>query len=959
MGQGYVPYDPDKFERVQYRPLTEEEKAMRASNTLAKMPKDTAAFLQKEMNRPGLGVNRGTPSLGLPPVAGPPGLYGMSSANERPGAERANSLLEAAAKYGGVDLTTGLQGEGRSATGFAANKELAAQYLRNNGYEAMVDPTLGLLYRNPDTGYLTTVDEETITGGDLRDMAPALVKFLPELAGGVTGLLLSGGTPAAPFATATGSAAGAAIGERARHAIAERYGVPEPTNMRERWQKAGKTAFAWGLGADTAVSFGSGLKSVIFQPELALADPSYLREIVRASEFQGNKTLADDINRVLQDAGSDLRFNPTPGMMSGDQKILSLEQDLRRSHAALRFSELDRTNQNALEAYLDIVNPRPAEARLRDSSIGVDETGADVIEVIAEDTRKKLALAEKNIELAEKQGRYFVSNTLDAMQPETVGLATRRQLQLARDEAKMFEDARYRQLRNLYGYDEVSATALPQYRIAWTKDMSDVITRLNRESESALFVSDVTAKQKLTGRLSQHQDVHMVNRNGDIVASFKVGDPIDFDAALRGLQHLRRLRRARSDNPATDPIARDIGILERSIKDAMDQRLSYLGASGDPNAFRIQAAMKDAENLARYRARTFDRGVIGDILQKDPAGGYVMQNREVMQQALLSGNREAIREIANVAGRDPLTKREFKRLVFATYRQEVAPNGVPDLALHEKFVRNHGALIDEFFPQNASKLKDEFGSFSKTINEEMRALDMMMFKLDKATNGRLVKAVKSPEGQILVQSKVNGESFADMVISGSLNGANVRDIRGILMGAGQRDMWFNWQRALSEQIRGKLIRGKGASLSTSRLETLLNNSSGIRETFGSEYIRNLQQIRDALVLMGRDAPGNTGDIFSRSIYNASKVVARPLSRLGLARNAVRVIRLDYANNVMADILSDPKKLSLFMELRGANKMNRRAASILTSLGMTGFENLPVFSDEEINASKYPDDPRAP
>ena len=86
------------------------------------------------------------------------------------------------------------------------------------------------------------------------------------------------------------------------------------------------------------------------------------------------------------------------------------------------------------------------------------------------------------------------------------------------------------------------------------------------------------------------------------------------------------------------------------------------------------------------------------------------------------------------------------------------------------------------------------------------------------------------------------------------------------------------------------------------------------------------------------APGNMRDQIVDALL---RPIFRPLSRKGLIRRAGLLIRRESADRAAVDILTDPKKLEVFMNLKFQKPGSQRAANMLGQIGAIVLFDLPV------------------
>jgi hypothetical protein len=376
-----------------------------------------------------------------------------------------------------------------------------------------------------------------------------------------------------------------------------------------------------------------------------------------------------------------------------------------------------------------------------------------------------------------------------------------------------------------------------------------------------------------------------------------------------------------------------------------EARNEMLRNSRDPAARAALHKILDAEAISGIRARTFDAGIVGSLLTK-VNGRLALTNREAYRAAFLSGDRDAIEEIYNIAQRNPRALNEMRKLIFASYRREVAPDGVSDLALHNKFMANNTALIDTFFPQNANAIKKEFGKFPSIVQQRQRELMKLERQINKRTGNKIVR-VENINGQRVVQETVTPERLTNRVLSGDLDAGQIREVKQILQAAPEgRNILLAWQQGVGETIRTRVLSGRGPALSVTKIDSLLKQADSMRAMFGPEYVQNLQRLKQGIITAGRRGGGTGGNFFDKVVNSVTRAVFRPLSRKGLVRTAALNIRAQAADRAAAEIISDPFKLNAFLQLRFTGAGTRRGANILAQIGGTALNDLPVETGEQ-------------
>lgn len=852
--------------------------------------------------------------------------------------QQENSLLRAVAAQN-IDVATGLRDSRlRLGTNFAANKEYAAEFLRENGLEAKVDPDVGVVFMNDDTGLWTSIDEFGFTGNDIVDSANELTLLGPELVGGVAGAI----SKVLPGAASIGlGSLGAGAGEYARHGIAQRLGVPEPTNIHQRARESSFMAAAWGTLGEVTVGIGQVIRSLV-NPKLGAYDPDYIRYILNTDLAKTRKALEDDINKTLEQAGRSERFHMTPGQLSDELHQLSDEGSALSSVWGEALQARHVQNKNALEAYLDVMSPLPEDVATRTvSQAALDNaaTSGKVLDALVGKNERDVRLMLQNIEEAEKSGRLFIAGNFDYMEPDAIGQAAIDQLNLARGVMKRYEDFRWGQARQAYGYDAQTATS--KYKLPWNKELADLVERYNAEAETALFTSDRAGKNKLVGRLKANEPVYMVAPDGEVIDLYRVGQDIDLDAAVRALQHLNRLeRQAYHNKMATDAAGGDVVRMKQVLKRMIEGRMDDLARGGDTNAGMAIHYLRDSWEISRKRAELFDRGIVGQILNLE-APSHTVKNPAAALSFLKSSGREELRTVYDiVSGYSVRGLSNFRKLIYADYRRFVAEDGVPNLARHKKWMANHGQLIDEFFPQNASRIKGEFGSFGEEIAKQQTELLKLEEKINRLTGNKLVKVETLADGTKQAVPTIDAEDLVIAIRDGQLTAGQVRSVINTLQAEGYGNLVKEMEQRVAESVRNKILSGASPTISVTKLDGILANAEELTPLLGQQYFRNLEKLKAAVIQSRRTtASASTGNWWLNLIEAWTRPVMRPLSRPGLVRTAVRTTRAAAVQREMAEIVADPQKLALFMELQKSRPGTRYFANIVAQLGITNYNDL--------------------
>lgn len=213
-----------------------------------------------------------------------------------------------------IDTQTGLQDFFlRMKMGFAETPKGRENLLKKKYPDTHRLPDGRLVFKNPETDKLTTVDEQGLSLGDLAD----LVSVGPEIIGGTVGALLAGPTPPLGQRLAL-VGAGTGVGRAAKQGIGKLLGIEEERTTKERLTdigiSAGAGAVGEGIGAGIIKAAAPFAKQII--PEI--------KEGMKAfSKYKGGRLTPAQATetRVL-----DILENISEGSLFGGGRITRFKQ---------------------------------------------------------------------------------------------------------------------------------------------------------------------------------------------------------------------------------------------------------------------------------------------------------------------------------------------------------------------------------------------------------------------------------------------------------------------------------------------------------------------------------------------------------------------------------------------------------------------------------------------------------
>jgi len=789
----------------------------------------------------------------------------------------------------GVDISTGSP-VGRLKSGFAQNQALQANDLEplltkhfGEPVKVRVGPQSGELeYLNPKTKRFTLVDEALFSPRDFADMVgPALT------AGGATVGALGG---------PVGAAAGGAAGEGLRRGIGNALGVRDESALEA-------TQGALGAGAIEGVSAvagnvlargAQGVRKFFRPPPLTGREAE---SVLLRSE--ANQAVADEISKRTGQ-----RFQPFTGQMSDDPLLLGEQPRIlgsRETGVAAR-SQL-RQNETALETFFSQVNPTgggPNTAVGR--SIQQEAKGQIQPRVDALDAGVKQQVVE-----LEK-----LTSALPRAQSQQVGKQLRQVAEEARTAVKKFEDSAWDGVRRGYGFDP--ETQLSSYKVPVSGELQTQLRRFQAAAHEALDPATESGKRQLIFKkllpdagAELSPDDRALLQGFDVLVAPEGPVRADLHQVQVLLSSLRKRERiALQGKVATDPSGRDISVMRDAL---VTQRNDYLKAT-DPE---LLAEIEAAEALTATRANLFDKGLVGGLLRKSE-GQYAITDPEVVGRTIGSGNPEAIRHLVNVFSSHPAGVPTLQGAMLATYRNEVVRDGIPQAALHRRFIEQNGDAIDALFPGGAQIR--QLGEFEKVVTKNIKRFEDFEANVQQIFRGRI--------------QNLAPERVAEQALSSAFS---VKDVSRIVSLAGQAGVKEEYRRAIGDQIRRRFM-SETSGLNLNSLDKFVNKEAEkLSAVFGEQYIRDMRLLTKALKTAQTDAGGIAVTRKPTLIESiARSTIARPLSAPGVALTRALKFRAVAGERLLAKAIMEPDALRQIVAQSNSDIRNRKVATLLAVLG---------------------------
>jgi len=765
----------------------------------------------------------------------------------------------------GVDITSGSP-VGRFASGFAQNPALQAEDLKGRlaehfGQEVQVQMgSQGLEFINPQNDRRTLVDEVTLSGGDIADLVGPAIPAVLGAAGAVAG----------PFT----AAAGAGIGETIRRGVGEGIGVRDETQEQFTKGVAGVAATEGVLTKAGDVGLAAIQRTRNFLRPPALKPDAAARAL---SALEADQAIAD---QIAKQTGKP--FQPFTGQLSGDPTLLGGQASVLSSpQTAVPIRNQLRQNETTLESFFDDLNPQAS---------GPNTVTGRAVQVEARgQTQPRVEAAKTNLA---QQTEELERLTAAIPQGQNSAIINELGEQAAAGRAvlKRSEDDAWNLAREQMGFNP--DTALSDIKVPIDGDLAVTLRRLQRESIEAIDPATATGKAAL-------------------IPEGLTGDSVDLNQMQVHLSSLRRRRRlSQKGEVATDPQGRDIGRIEREL---VAKRNAFLKETNPE----LLKAIEEAEGLTAIRAQSFDKGLLSQVLRKE-GGEWQLTDSELIGRVLGSGDKESMEHLVSVLGGHPAGVPTLKRSFLQFYRNEVVRDGLPDAALHKRFLERHSESVDTLFPKQ-SQIR-QLGEFEKVVTNQIDRFKRFEAAVESSFRGKI--------------QNIAPERIAEDVLSKRFSVKEMSRLMSLAEAAGVKTQYQN---AITDQIRRRFL-SPTSGLNLNAMDKFVGgNQERLIAALGGRYVRDMGLLLKGLKTI-RTSPGGIGTTRNPTLLGsivegvARATVARPLSPTGVSLTRALNFRERAAQRMMAAAISNPDALRAIVLNGQKDIRNKTVARILAAFG---------------------------
>jgi len=585
----------------------------------------------------------------------------------------------------------------------------------------------------------------------------------------------------------------------------------------------------------------------------------------------------------------------------GISKLPDIEVDIKKvetniiffrilSMPAQEFVERDAQNQAAMREAFG-VNQQPFDG---------PNPGADAARDALEAGVTRRTAQAKGVVYENQKLLKEALDGLDSRLPQATGKDVRPVIEQKRKLALDAIDEANDEWRALTNYDEV--TGKTGIEIPIDQGIKDLDKRFTRQSKDAIFGITSKSKSGLFKKVEGSSDLS------------------DYNIALSDLK--RAVRTASKNGNITDPAIGDMKQAIRTIEAARNKGLIESGRKD------VLDALLEAEGKRAAYGETFERSMVGNILEKDGAG-FKVRNQEIFRE-LITSSGDDLDALVRVVGDDPQAMNAIREGIVGEYKRQVVRNGVPNLERHKMWLETNGEMLGKFFNKEEMRTIHGLGKMGSVVEKQGKQLERVLKNAEK-TWGRGKLTSLDPEK--MVDFVFNNSSVVKLPSGESLQVSlkKVRWLKNRLKDnpAALRGL----QSAYAKRISDSVV--KDGLLQPGQLETVLKNEEVLTEFMGADYVKNLKVIRSGLTIINKKFGRLSGDEFADALKQALRGTdfAAPLSKRGRRFTAALLFARRENHKIIKKALLNPEELKIIAELTTHDAVTRRTVELASSLGM--------------------------
>ena len=749
---------------------------------------------------------------------------------------------------------------------------------------------------------------------DLASKAGFLLPLAGDVSGTIAGgIAMSAGGPAGMLlGETTGSGAGTAVGEMLRLSIGRMMGFNNLSASEIVASSAGQGAEA---AAATFVVGGAvvGVKSL----KNFIKGDNFTKRAALDSGMKAEQADAvlKEMNSLLNSSNLDNQVLATTAKKTGNINAGALEAEIK-SHKdfAERFAAREASDQAGLAAGVDVAG----KPFLSGPTPGVEEISKQVGAQVDKRVSQSRAVVARNADDLKK-----ALGGLDSRIPATAGGDIRPSLVIKADLARTAIDDVNDSWRSLTDFSK--ETGLTGIKLDLTPGIKTLKGRLSRESRQAITTITKQSKGRIFGSLdegvSQRSEDFLSRwlgegpRNIDGVSQF---DLSDFNIALSDLK--RAVRTSSRNGNITDPA---IGDMKLAISELQKARNIGLIQTGKKD---VLEALLDAESKRAVFAETYERSIVGSLLEKSGAG-FKVTDEDILRRIMFS-NGDELDVLLRVAGDNPSAMRAIKQGIHGDYKKRVVRNGVPKEDLHNEWLASNSGALKRFFSSSERKEISRLGGLGSVVAKQ----DKQMVRILREARSKWGKGKLASLDPEKIVDFVSNNSSVIVKPSGAALQVSTKKISWLKNNISKQN-WRGFQREYASRIKSQIL--NDGLLQPKKLEKILETKDVLSAVFGPTYVKNLITIHESAKIVNQGFSRLSGSEFFDAIqqFVRGTEIAPPLSQRGRRFTAGLLFARKVNHERIAEALLDDKLIKDIAVLSTHNTITRETMELSASLGL--------------------------
>ena len=841
-------------------------------------------------------------------------------------------------------------------------KKLAIQKTLSTAFDQDIDVRVGpntgeLEYYNPKTKQYALVDKPGLDVGDLADIGGDLMVIGPDIFATIGIGLLTGGTGGI-----TAGAAAAMAGEYGRLKLGQKkYGINKDMTDEQLWnsmKSTGKTSLAFGVLGLGAAKTIKGINNIVSGRNFS--DDAV--EALRGAGVKETDEIAKTINDSLDAAKMKSKLKFTLAQATDDPDLLASQaafETTKRFGFVDEFRTFNRENADALNDYFSVlksgfgtmknVTPSSNASKLTLNSIKEKATleiqGAPKI---AKELRKPITTFDAGVliqKVIKEQQDPIIQNIIKKQQ-QSEKLLTKSVFNLPDGNVKITGEET-RSIINSLG---------KAYKIEVDKAAKSLDKAAKGQAIDTDIIADTIAK------LSKKEKLTLVNAaKSEGIFKKEIFDVIANPDARIPLSNARETVKSLTEliftkgltgsvtgeaNKATGGIS--IGKV-MSLKSAFMKQINKNAGRGYVNE------LENFNDLVIKNKQLLNNETISSLTSIEN-GILKIANEDIFASTFKRGvgSGKAAKEVYDVIGQSPEALRAYKNSIYEFYKTKVLTDGVPNLTKHKAFIEVYEAPLNQFF--NAAEISkiSRIGGLQKIIEKNAKIAKETEKKLFKSFEGRLESGSPQDVFKKIYASDNVGEIRVLKNILKTDSEAFSAFQRNVLTDLNEKSLVGSTvlgRRILDAESFNKYLNGKGGEK---------GHRNVLTEIFGSEYVKNLDVLNNALKVLSRKSPSTAAEGFFANVFtDIMRTHLGQFSKPGRILTATRRLATGASNRMIKNALLNPNSLKLLIELKKLKPGSKRTAIILHKLGghvfipNEGEEIVPILDKSE-PTTKTPD-----